>query len=154
MKWYLDFIKDEGMVKGWLLVARTLPSYSGAWKGAECLEVDEGMAITPCIDIQVTGGLYACFLATSKVRAASQSASYSTFKGPWIPFFVCLLFREVGVGSHSIVSLTLQTQTSRGWLVMLRTEKMGPWGNCRALCKEQGWGERRQDQSQPGHQPA
>lgn len=30
----------------------------------------------------------------------------------------------------------MQTQTSRGWLVMLRTKKMGPWGSCRAVCKE------------------
>lgn len=43
---------------------------------------------------------------------------------------------------------------SHGWLVTIRTEKMGSWGSCRAECSEQGWVGRRPDQSQPGHQPA
>lgn len=87
-------------------MAGTLPSHSGTWEGAECLEVDEGMAITPCAGIQVTSGLYACFLATSQVRAASQSAGFFlTFKGPWIPFLFVFFWFFLGGGSHSIVSL-------------------------------------------------
>lgn len=61
------------------------------------------MAITPCIDKQVTGGLCACFLATSKVRAASQRPSYSTFEGPWVAFlssFGCFFFGGGGIGSQ------------------------------------------------------
>lgn len=72
------------------------------------------MAITPCIDKQVTGGLCACFLATSKVRAASQRPSYSTFEGPWVAFlssFGCFFF--LGGGYRiSVLSPCLSPQVS------------------------------------------
>lgn len=72
-------------------------------KITECLEVDKGMAITPSSDMQVTGGLYACFLATSKVRVQAQSASYFTFKGPWIPLL--FVFWGDRVSQHCLPAL-------------------------------------------------